>query len=94
MALCRQIVNFIRLNLTHQANQAGGIGQIAVMEPDGVFLNQVVDAGGVGNRSPSDNAVDLIALFQKELSEVAAVLAGDAGNQRFFHFLNLQKLKE
>ena len=44
-------------------------------------LVKVIDPGGVeAARAPFD-AVHLVALLQQQLGQVAAVLAGDAGNQ-------------
>ena len=85
MALCSQIVNFVWLDFAHQADQAGGIGQVAVVQGDSVLLDQVVDTSGVGDRSTADNAVDLIALLQQKLCQIGTVLTGDASNQCFFH---------
>ena len=85
MALCSQIVNFVWLDLTHQTDEAGGIGQVAVVQGDSVLLDQVVDTGGVGDGSAADNTVDLIALLQQELCQIGAVLTGDASDKCFFH---------
>ena len=83
MGLGRQIVDFIRLYLTDDANQAGGIGQVPVMEFD--LPHKVVNAGSIGNGRPAGDAMDFVALFQKEFGKIGAVLAGNAGDQCFFH---------
>ena len=83
MGLGRQIVNFVRLHQRDDADQAGRIGQIAVVKLD--FVQNVVDAGGVGEGCPAGNAMDLIALFQQKFGKIGAVLTGDAGDQCFFH---------
>lgn len=49
MALCSQIVDLIGLDLAHQTDQTGGIGQVAIVQGDSVLLNQVVDTSGVGD---------------------------------------------
>ena len=85
MALCSQIVDLIGLDLAYQTDEAGGIRQVAVMQMDSIFLDQVVDAGGVGDGSAADNAVDFIPLLQQELCQIGAVLTRDAGDQCFFH---------
>ena len=85
MALCSQIVDFIGLDLAHQTDQAGGIGQIAVVQGDRILLDQMVDTSGVGDGSTADNAVDLVALLQQKLCQIRAILTGDASNQCFFH---------
>src|SRR5690606_12368136 len=43
---------------------------------------EVVDAHGVERRCATDEAVDLVALRQKKLREVGAVLPGDSGDHR------------
>ena len=85
MALCSQIVDLIGLDLAHQTDQAGGIGQVAVVQGDSVLLDQVVDTGGVGDGSAADDAVDLVALLQQKLCQVGTILTSDTGNQCFFH---------
>ena len=85
MALCGQIVDLVGLDLAHQTDQAGGIGQVAVVQGDSILLDQVVDTSGVGDGSAADNAVDLIALLQQKLCQIRAVLTSDASNQCFFH---------
>ena len=87
MALCSQIVDLIGLDLAHQTDQAGGIGQVAVVQGDCVLLDQVVDTSGVGDGSAADDAVDLVALLQKELCQVGTILTGNTGNQRNFRHI-------
>ena len=83
MALGGQIVDFVGLNQGKNADQAGRIGEVAVVKGD--FPLQVVDPGGVGDGRPADDAVNLIALFQQKFGKIAAVLTGDAGDECFFH---------
>ena len=83
MGLGGQIVDFIRLHLADDTDQAGGIGEIAIMETK--LSHQVIDAGRIGNRCPAGNAMDLVAFFQKEFGKIRAILAGNAGDQCFFH---------
>src|SRR5438477_11838567 len=45
----------------------------------------MVDAIGVEQRSPTLDAVDLVAFSEQKFGEVGTVLAGDAGNEGFFH---------
>jgi hypothetical protein len=49
---------------------------------------ETVDAFGVKCSGPLDDAVHLITLAEQELGEIRAVLSGDAGDERFFHFAN------
>ena len=82
MALGRQVVNLIGLHLANDANQAGRIRQIPVVELD--FAHEMVDSCGIGDGGPAGNAVDFIALFQKKLRKIRPILTGNAGNQRNF----------
>ena len=77
MALSSQIVDFIGLDLAHQTNQARRIGQVAIMQLDGVLLDQVVDAGSIRDESAADDAVDFVALFQKKLGQLGTILTCD-----------------
>ena len=82
MALGRQVVNLIGLHQANDANQAGRIRQITVVELDSA--HEMVDSRGIGDGCPAGNAVNRIALFQKKLRKVRTVLTGNAGNQRYF----------
>ena len=58
------------------------------MQGDSVLLDQMVDTSGVRDGCPADNAVDLLALFHKELCQIGTILTGDTGNQcNFRHIL-------
>ena len=85
MALCSQVVDLVGLDLAHQTDQTGGIGQIAIVQGNRILLDQVVDTSGVGDRSTADNAVDLVALLQQKLCQIGTVLTSDTSNQCFFH---------
>ena len=86
VALRRQVVDLVGLHLLHDADQVGGIGQVAVVQEQAHvalvrILVQVVDAVGVEDRGAALDAVHLVALAQQQLGQVGAVLAGDAGDQ-------------
>ena len=85
-----QIVDFVRLQLIEQLHHLHRVGQVAVVqeEPHPIdmrILVKVVDPAGVEGGGPADDAVDLIALGEQELRQIGAVLARDAGNERFLH---------
>ena len=91
MALGAEMVDLVGLDLLEEVGERAGNGKIAVVEIDprlGVVevLVEVVDPVGVEGAGPADEPVDLIPLAEQELGEVGAVLAGDAGDERFFHF--------
>ena len=48
-------------------------------------VEEVVDALGVEGGAPPDHAMDGVALLEQLLSEVGAVLSGDAGDEGGFH---------
>jgi len=48
-------------------------------------LKELVDTRGIEKRSPALESVDLVALVEEEFGEVRPVLAGDSGDERFFH---------
>jgi hypothetical protein len=49
----------------------------------GIFV-EVVDAVGVQQGRAALDSVDFIALLEKELCEIGAILSGDAGDQSSF----------
>ena len=60
------------------------------MEPElrafsGVGSAEMVDTDGVEGAGATDDSVHFISFFQKEFAQVGAVLAGDPGDQGFFH---------
>ena len=85
MALGTKVVDLIGLYLLHNPNQVGAVGEVSVVEHEpwicfmGILI-EVVNPVGVETAGPSLDAVHLIALLEKEFSEVAAVLAGDASD--------------
>jgi len=90
MALGRQVVNFVGLDLLENPDQVGGVGEIPVMEDHFLFhvvgvAVQMVDAVRVEQGCAAFDAVDFVAFGKKEFGEVGSVLSGDAGDQCFFH---------
>ena len=49
------------------------------------ILVEVVDAVGVEQRGAAFDAMHFVAFAQQEFGEIGAVLAGDAGDESFFH---------
>ena len=83
MGLSCQIIDLIRLNNADDPDQAGRVGQIAVVELDLVL--DMVDAGSIGNGCPAGNAVNFIALLQQKLCQIGTILTGNTGDKCFFH---------
>ena len=87
----RQVVDLVRLHLLDDADQVGGVGQVAVVEDEVAVLHmrvlvEMVDAVGVEEGGAALDAVDNVALLQQELGQIGAVLAGNAGNESNFWF--------
>jgi len=89
VALSAEVVNFVGLNLIDNGGKIRAIGQVAVGQHKlGSFVRvfvEVVDSPRVERGASSDDAPDVIALFQEQFSKIGAVLARYAGNQRLFH---------
>ena len=86
VALGGEVVDLVGSDLLDQPDQAGGIGEIAVVQKEpGVglvrILVEVIDAFGVEGRGPALDPVNHIALAQQQLRQERPVLAGDAGDQ-------------
>jgi hypothetical protein len=86
MALRREVVDLVRLNFLDEADEIGGIGEIAEMqeELDALLMRigiEMIDAAGIERRRAPLHAMDGIALREQQLGEIGAVLTGGAGNQ-------------
>ena len=69
MALCSEIINFIRLDSLHQSHNIAAIGHVAIMqeEIDAFFVRvdiNIVNAFGVERRGAAFHAMDFIAFGQ------------------------------
>ena len=87
MALCRQIVHLVRIDLVDDPHQVGAITEVAVVQKQlhavhVRILVEVVDARRVERARPADDAVHLVALLQQQFREVGPVLPRDARDQR------------
>ena len=86
VALRREIVDLVGLRLLDQADQVGGVGQVAVVQEETrvVLVRidvEVIDAAGVERRGAPLDAVHHVALGEQERREIGAVLAGHPGDQ-------------
>ena len=91
MALGSQVVDFIWADVLKHPAYAGGIDEIAVVKVQ--IVAYLIDTPRVEGTRSAHEAVDFVALLQKEFSEVAAVLAGDAGYECFLHGSLSQKAR-
>ena len=48
------------------------------------ILIQMIDTIGIEQRRASFDTVNFVAFFEQELSQIRAVLSGDAGDECFF----------
>ena len=87
MALGGEVVDLVGPHGADDGEDAHGVAQIAVVQVEVRVTLQMGDALAVIDGGAADNAVDVVALFQQELCQIAAVLAGDAGDECFFHRL-------
>src|SRR5262245_2278982 len=79
VALRRQVVGLVGRYRLERPHEAVLIHEVAVVQHEA--LADVVDPPGVEGAAAPDEAVDLVALFEEELREVAAVLTGDPRDQ-------------
>ncbi len=99
VALAGEMIDFIRRGFGEDAAQGGGVIEIGVVEKEAAAVDfgvvvKVVEAGTVQAAGAADDAVDFVILFQQQLRQVGAVLAGDAGNQGlFWHIFRASSMK-
>ena len=94
MALGTEVVDLVRLHLLQDTGEVRTVRQVAVVQNEVLVLHMrvfvdVVHALRVEGRGAALDAMHFVALGQQELSEVRAVLAGDAGNQTSFRHKQL-----
>jgi len=87
VALGGEIVDLVGLRLLHEADEIGGVGHVAIVQPERHALLvriviEMIDTLGVERRGATLDAVDVVALADQELGEIGAVLAGHPGDER------------
>ena len=83
VGLCRQIINFIWLNLFHQAIEIGRVNHIAIICVN--ILHQVLYTSRIKYTRTTNNAMHLISFFQQEFCKIGAILPRKPCNKCFFH---------
>ena len=78
-----EVVDLVRSGLAENVDQGALIEQVAGIEGDPIRDRLEPLEVPVGR--PADEAVDLVALLEQELGEVAAVLAADSRDQGALH---------
>jgi len=90
VALGAEMVDLIGPEVVDEIGHLLGIGQVAIVEkePDirkmRIFI-EMVDPAAVEATGTANEAVDFVALMKKKFGKIGTVLAGDSGNERFFH---------
>jgi len=90
VTLRAEVVDLVGIDLAHQRGEIVRVVQVAEVEakPRAVLVRihvEVLDPRRVEARGAAIDAVDFIALAEQKLRKVAAVLAGEAGDQRLLH---------
>ena len=90
MALRAEVINFVGLQFIKQLHEVYRVGQIAIMkeQPDPVDVRvgvKMIDARCVESARAANYAVNFVAFLDQQIGQIAAVLAGDARDERFFH---------
>ncbi len=89
MTLRRKIVDFVGTDLLNQADQVGCVGDVAMVQEKansrlmGIPI-QMVDSRGIEKGCSPFYAMDDISLFEQELGQVRAILAGHSSDQCSF----------
>ena len=83
MALSRQVVDLVGLNLLDDPNEVGGIREIPIVQfeaqvPFVRILIKMVDSIGVERRGAAFDAVHRVSLCNEEFGKVGTILPGDA----------------
>ena len=82
MRLGPQVVDLIRLKLFHDPAQAGGIGQIAIMQMQRAialwFGVEMIEAFRIEGGRASNYAMYLITFREKQFGKIRPVLTRDA----------------
>ena len=96
MAHGGQIVDFVGLNLLDDADQIGGVGQVAVVQDeiavaDMWILVQMVYAIRVERRRAALDAVDDVAFAEQKFCQIGAILAGDSCDKGNFGHVSFMR---
>src|SRR5450759_424105 len=90
MALGGQVVDLIRSHLLNDADEAGRIRHVPIVQDkvavgDVRILVEMVNPVRVEERGTALDAMHLVALFEQEFGKVGTVLTGNPGDQSFLH---------
>ena len=85
MALCPQVVNFIRLRLLNDAHQVTGVAQVAIVQRQPAVWQvrvqvEVINTLSVECACTAFDAMHLIAFFQQQFGQIRSILPSDTSN--------------
>ena len=85
VALCTEMINFVRLQFVKKLHQIDRITEVAVVQKHSNVVNvrigvKMIDARSVERAGASDDPVDFVAFLQQQISQVTSVLPGDTGD--------------
>ena len=94
VALCAEMINLVRLQFVKKLHQIDRIAEVAVMKKHSDVVNvrigvEMIDARGVERAGATNDPVDFVAFLQQQIGQITSVLAGDAGDQRPFHWASI-----
>ena len=95
MRLSGQVIHLVGHDLLYQAGERRAVGQVAVVQEHPRVLQvrilvERLDPRRIEAAGAADQAVNLVALGQQQLAQIAAVLTGNAGNESFLRHIHLQ----
>ena len=90
MALCSEMIDFIRLESIKKLDQIRRVRYVAIMQKQlySIYMRiliKMINAAGIECRSTTYNPVHFVAFLEEELRKIRTILARDACDQRFLH---------
>src|SRR6266576_4474325 len=94
VALCAEMINFVRFQFVKELHEIDRIAEIAVMQEHSDVVHvrigvEMIDARSVERAGAANDPVDFVAFLQQQISQITSVLASDAGDQRPFHWASI-----
>ena len=83
MALCREVVDFGRLDFAYDLHKAHGVTHVGIMQVKIRLAFEVGYTLAKINRGAADDAVDFVTLGQQKFRKVRAVLTRDTGDEGY-----------
>ena len=84
MALRSEVINFIRTHFGNDLVETEGVAKVSIMEVEMRLAFEMGNTFAEIHRRTTDDAMDIIALFEEEFGKVAAVLSRNTGDKSGF----------